>query len=123
MKTIFILFALLNFFCVNKFDKPGNEYSGKSAKDTCDSPDADIGCNFINAPSNPGNEMLIYKENEPGQRIRIEGRIFKSDSITPYPGILIYAYHTDAGGLYSKSGSETGSPKMARQTARLVHDG
>jgi len=112
MKTVFILFALLNLFCGNKFDEPQNETnSDKIVKDTCDGPDAYIGCNFINAPSDPGNEMRIAKESEPGQKIRIEGRIFKSDSITPYPGILIYAYHTDAGGLYSKSGNETGSQK------------
>lgn len=112
MKTILILFALLNLFCGNKFvETQYKTSSDKTAKDTCDGPDSDIGCSFIKAPSGLKNEMMIPAQNEPGQKIRIEGKILKSDSITPYPGVLIYAYHTDAGGLYSKSGNETGFQK------------
>jgi len=40
--------------------------------------------------------------NEPGPKIEISGVIFKPDGKTPAPGVILYVYHTDQKGLYSK---------------------
>jgi protocatechuate 3,4-dioxygenase beta subunit len=57
------------------------------------------------------NIMTIAQKNEPGDKLVITGKIFKSDKITPYPNLILYAYHTDSKGYYSKNGSETGVQK------------
>ena len=44
----------------------------------------------------------IAPVDEPGTRLRIVGTMFASDGVTPLQGVLVYAYHTDAGGLYSR---------------------
>lgn len=82
-----------------------------NAKDTCDSPDADIDCSFRDMPSDLTNIMTISGPGEPGEKLIITGNIFHSDSITPYKDVIIYAYHTDSTGHYSKKGDETGVRK------------
>jgi protocatechuate 3,4-dioxygenase beta subunit len=52
--------------------------------------------------------MSIAKQDEPGERLVISGTIFKADGRTPYPNVILYAYHTDNKGYYSKTGKETG---------------
>lgn len=42
------------------------------------------------------------------QQILIHGKVFKADGKTPAPGIVIYAYHTNADGVYPMKGNETG---------------
>jgi protocatechuate 3,4-dioxygenase, beta subunit len=82
-----------------------------TAADTCDDPDANINCSFINMPSNLNNVMTIAGKDENGEKLVVSGTIFKADGKTPYPGVLLYAYHTDSKGYYSKSGKETGAQK------------
>lgn len=79
--------------------------------DTCDDPDAPISCSFRNLPENLSSTMKISKENEPGEKLVITGTIYKADGKSPYPNIILYAYHTDNKGDYSKSGTETGAQK------------
>ncbi|MBS1517743.1 MAG: intradiol ring-cleavage dioxygenase [Bacteroidetes bacterium] len=112
MKMILVIFSFFIFACGNTYKKTEiNSQSQISGKDTCDSPDADIGCNFRNAPSELTEVMTICGDSEPGQKIRIDGQILKSDGVTPYSGIIIYAYQTDSTGHYSKSGNESGAQK------------
>lgn len=85
--------------------------NSNKAKDTCDSPDANIDCSFRDMPSDLTNIMTISKPGEPGEKIIISGNIFHSDSTTPYSGVIMYAYHTDSMGYYSKKGDETGVRK------------
>lgn len=49
----------------------------------------------------------IASANEPGERMRIEGVVLQSDGTTPAEGVIVYAYHTDAKGLYSRGTPET----------------
>lgn len=49
----------------------------------------------------------IAGPNEPGERLQITGTVFQADSRKPSPGIIVYAYHTDAAGLYSRGTPET----------------
>lgn len=81
------------------------------AKDSCDNPDANINCYFMNMPSALTNIMTIGGQNEAGEKLVITGTIFKADGITPFPDVILYAYHTDNTGHYSKKGDETGVQK------------
>jgi protocatechuate 3,4-dioxygenase beta subunit len=56
------------------------------------------------APANPGWQTTIAGPEEPGERIVISGRVFAPDGEAPVPGIIVYAYHTDATGHYTNTG-------------------
>ncbi|MCI0449792.1 MAG: intradiol ring-cleavage dioxygenase [Chlorobi bacterium] len=45
---------------------------------------------------------------ESGPKLEISGVIYKSDGVTPAPGVILYIYHTDQKGYYSKKGGESG---------------
>jgi protocatechuate 3,4-dioxygenase beta subunit len=75
--------------------------------DTCDD-NENVRCCFVGMPGNLTSEMKIAGNDEPGERLVIRGRVFKADAKTPYAGVIIYAYHTDAKGIYPKKGDETG---------------
>lgn len=49
--------------------------------------------------------------NDSGPKIEIRGIIYKADGKTPAPGVVLYVYHTDQKGLYSKKGDEKGWAK------------
>ncbi|MBK8549656.1 MAG: hypothetical protein IPL53_00830 [Ignavibacteria bacterium] len=114
MKSIYFLLILIIYFfsCGNSNtkNKPLTENSSSKA-DSCDGPDSDIGCCFLNMPSEINNIMNVAGSSEPGERIVIRGQILDEEGNAPYPGIIIYAYHTDNGGNYSKKGNETGFQK------------
>lgn len=46
--------------------------------------------------------------NEAGPKLVISGIIYKNDGKTPAPGVVLYIYHTDQTGTYSKRGNEMG---------------
>ncbi|NER11446.1 protocatechuate 3,4-dioxygenase beta subunit [Muriicola jejuensis] len=43
-----------------------------------------------------------------GQQIKVTGTIYRADGKTPAPDVVLYVYHTDGSGLYSKRGDEKG---------------
>lgn len=45
---------------------------------------------------------------EAGPKLVVSGKVFKKDGRTPAADVVIYAYHTDQKGLYSKKGGEEG---------------
>jgi protocatechuate 3,4-dioxygenase, beta subunit len=51
-------------------------------------------------PAAVGSVERIAPENEPGTPLVIQGRVYQSDGRTPAPGITVFAYQTDAEGLY-----------------------
>lgn len=55
--------------------------------------------------------ITIANNNEPGERLRITGRLTKRDGSTPYQGVVLYAYHTNNRRIYPKKGNETGIHK------------
>ena len=64
--------------------------------------------------------MKIAADNEPGQRLMITGHVFGADG---KPRRLeMYAYHTDAKGLYRPDGSFKGEPRL-RGTLLTAEDG
>ena len=53
---------------------------------------------------------------EPGEPMRIEGRVTQSDGQTPAEGVVVYAYQTNAEGLYANGSAET---EWSRRHGRL----
>lgn len=83
----------------------------QTARDTCNSADANIDCFFRDAPKVLTNKMVITDRPADGEKLMLRGTLYKADGKTPYPDVLLYAYHTDATGYYSKSGNEVGVQK------------
>ena len=67
-----------------------------------------VECPHWEAPASLTDRMTIAKASEPGTRLVVEGTIFQSDGKTPAEGILLYAYHTNAQGLYAHAPGTTG---------------
>lgn len=106
--------TLLLTFMFSCRQAPQNSSKAQTAvqikQDTCNDPDANINCCFVNMPSNPTHVMTIADSNEPGEKLLITGTVTKSSG-TPYPNVIMYAYHTDNTGHYAKKGNETGFQK------------
>ena len=47
----------------------------------------------------------IAPESEPGTPLVIHGQLFAADGTSPVANAIVFAYHTDRGGLYDKPGS------------------
>lgn len=56
---------------------------------------------------------------EPGSRLRVEGLVFAPDGTTPAAGVVVYAYQTDATGVYAPPGR----PPRLRAWMRTRPDG
>jgi protocatechuate 3,4-dioxygenase beta subunit len=67
-------------------------------------------CGAMDAPEELSWSTNIADENEPGERLVLNGKVFNKDG-TPAAGVLIYAYHTNLQGIYEKKGDETGNGK------------
>jgi protocatechuate 3,4-dioxygenase, beta subunit len=48
-----------------------------------------------------------YQENS-GKKVKISGVIYQNDGKTPAKDVILYVYHTDQKGLYSRKGNESG---------------
>ena len=55
-----------------------------------------------------GAHVVIPPEGEPGEKLVIDGVVYQTDGVTPVPGVVIYAHHTNAEGVYPTRGDETG---------------
>ncbi len=65
-------------------------------------------CGADEAPAELDAVMRIGDADEPGERLRLTGRLVTTAG-EPMPGVTLYAYHTDATGIYRKDGGETGN--------------
>jgi protocatechuate 3,4-dioxygenase beta subunit len=54
---------------------------------------------FVGMPDDFESDVRIAPAGEPGEPLRIEGRVVHPDG-RPAPGSVLYAYHTDDQGLY-----------------------
>ncbi len=68
-------------------------------------------CGAGDAPANPSARIVIPSRDEPGEPLIISGIVYKEDGKTPATGITIYAYHTNAAGLYPKRTPNDGRPQ------------
>ena len=67
------------------------------------------GCEAIHDRSHDGLswETTIASASEPGHRMILSGRVFKPDGRTPAPNVIVYAYHTNAAGVYPAASDAT----------------
>lgn len=79
----------------------------KNLQDTCDNPDADPGCAFVNVPSQLTHVMRIVDRSEKGEPLVIAGQLKSTDG-KPMANVMLYAYQTDITGEYTKKGDEKG---------------
>lgn len=92
----------------NKSSNPTNQPSTDEIKvgGRCE------GCEGIyesKVPFNQLNEVDTLPDfSEQGIKIEISGTIFLQDGKTPARDVILYVYHTDQNGLYSKKGNEEG---------------
>lgn len=66
-------------------------------------------CGAADAPDDPGPTATLAGPDEPGERLLLHGVVHAADGRTPVPGVLLYAYHTNANGIYPRRGNETGN--------------
>jgi protocatechuate 3,4-dioxygenase, beta subunit len=66
-------------------------------------------CGASEAPSRLTSTVTLAGPDEPGERLVLRGTVYASDRVTPVPGVLIYAYNTNAAGIYPKRGTEHGN--------------
>ena len=108
---ILISFTLFVYSCGQSTAHSGSK-AGEMipSRDTCESPDMDLRCYFRDMPEKLNSQMVIANGGEPGERITIRGRLVNTDG-GPVAAAIIYAYHTDRDGIYSKKGNEKGAQK------------
>lgn len=66
-------------------------------------------CGAPEAPARLGSEVRLAGAGEPGTPLVVSGTIYQPDGHTPAPGVLVYAYHANAAGVYPRRGDETGN--------------
>lgn len=69
-------------------------------------------CEWCGAPEAPAGltaTLILPTRGEAGERLIVEGTVYRPDGNTPAAGVLLYAYQTNAGGVYAKRGNETGN--------------
>jgi protocatechuate 3,4-dioxygenase beta subunit len=56
-------------------------------------------------------QATIAPASEPGEPLVVAGTVFRADGATPAGGVVVYAYQTDARGLYTPDG-QPGVPRL-----------
>ena len=79
------------------------------------------GCEIVfeGMPAAPGASARIAPEGEPGEPMAVEGTV-RDGAGRPVPGIVVYAYQTDATGIYPRAATRHG---RLRGWARTGPDG
>ena len=67
------------------------------------------GCGAADAPAALTWEARLAPTGEPGTPLVVTGVVYRPDARTPAAGVLVYAYHTNAAGVYPRRGGETGN--------------
>lgn len=114
MKIVISLIAFLiftNFVCGQNDDKSGND--NKPGKETTLTVgDGCEGCEAVYESPVPLEELshidTLPDFETAATKLEISGVIYQPDGITPAPGIVMYVYHTDQNGYYTKKGSDNG---------------
>jgi protocatechuate 3,4-dioxygenase beta subunit len=63
---------------------------------------------FVDLPAEPGTDARIAPPGEPGAPLVITGTVRTREG-TPVPGIIVYAYHTNAAGIYPRGRTRHGA--------------
>lgn len=63
-------------------------------------------------PATIGSSVTIGGEKEPGERLVITGRVYRTDRKAPAAGVLLYIYQTDASGVYNHEDGSWQKPRL-----------
>lgn len=66
-------------------------------------------CGTAEAPDELTWNTTIAGGDEPGERLILHGVVYRPDGRTPAADVVLYAYHTNAEGIYERTGDETGN--------------
>lgn len=111
MKLLFIIPAVFILFSLPACSQSGSQKQNKPATSQhvggrCE------GCEAIHESPIPFDQLnevdTLPDFNEAGSKIEISGVIYRPDGKTPAAGVVLYVYHTDQKGIYTKKGNETG---------------
>jgi protocatechuate 3,4-dioxygenase beta subunit len=69
-------------------------------------------CGSCTLPKDISPRVWLVKEDEPGEKIILSGRIFKADGVTPDSGTTLFLYQTDAGGYYHRPEENVFHPRI-----------
>jgi protocatechuate 3,4-dioxygenase beta subunit len=69
-------------------------------------------CEPCSDVSDTSSIVTLASADEPGQHLIITGTVYKSDGKTPLAGAVMYAYQTDAGGVYSRGTNSSRNPRL-----------
>ncbi len=67
---------------------------------------------YPQAPNKLSSVASIVSEDEPGTRLVISGKVYRSDRTTPYSGLILYFYQTDVTGVYNKVDGSYRKPRL-----------
>lgn len=67
---------------------------------------------FPPAPDDVPSAASMVSQDEPGERLIVTGTVYKSDKRTPYSGLILYFYQTDATGVYNKVDGSWQRPRL-----------
>ena len=60
-----------------------------------------------------GSEISLVSDEEPGERMVVDGRVLGRDRVTPVRNAKVYVFHTDAAGYYSEhKGMDNTNPRI-----------
>lgn len=107
--SILVIVALFFFSCANKEHAHSQQQSVTAQPDPTHQQIKSLpggsceGCDlmFLGMPSKISSVDTTDGWFEKGQRLKIEGTIFKSDQKTPASDVILYYYHTDQKGYYT----------------------
>jgi protocatechuate 3,4-dioxygenase beta subunit len=76
------------------------------------------GCEAVaeRTPAGLSATVQLAAASEPGERMILTGRITGADGVTPAAGVIVYAHHTNAKGLYANGSAES---QWSRRHGRL----
>ncbi|WP_338863510.1 hypothetical protein [Myxococcus stipitatus] len=76
------------------------------------------GCEAIleREPTKLSATVQLASDAEPGERMRLTGKVLSADGRKPVAGVVIYAHHTNAAGLYANGSDES---EWSRRHGRL----
>lgn len=60
-----------------------------------------------------GSDIRLVADDEPGDRLVVDGRVLGRDRVTPVRNAKVYVFHTDAAGYYSEHhGMDNTNPRL-----------
>src|SRR5262245_47754276 len=101
-------FCIVIFSCGQGTSREAGDVHAKQSQEKCDNPDAQCECYFTQMPGELTRVMQITADNRSAAQLNISGIMYQPDGKTPARDIILYAYHTDDKGYYTKKGAEKG---------------